>query len=319
MKKIKQHWLKICIVFILLITSMFVVSYFRNKNNCSSIAVIYIAGDIVSSPRYNDDGSLYKGDTVALDVIAQIRKVDKDKKVEAIVFAIDSAGGDSQSGEEITRAIKEVKKPTVALIRGQGQSAGYRIATATGRIFALDTSNTGAIGTTMSYVDNSKYNQENGLTFNQLSSGKYKDMGNIDKPITEDERKIMMKQVREFADLFIKDVAKNRNLPIEKIRALADGATITASEALKNGLIDEIGSFNEADIYLSKILKRNIQMCIPVKEIEKNNNYERSSAFCSERETGYNWAKENEISDSNECKGNSESFIEGCVSYTREN
>ena len=319
MKKAKQHWLNISIVIILLIIGMFVISYFRNKNNCSSIALIYINGEITSSPQYNDDGSVYGGDTVAIDVVAQIRKAEKDKKVKAVVFLIDSGGGMIQSGEEIRKAMKEIKKPTASLIRSQGNSSAYWIASATGRIFASETSDIGAIGVTMSFVDNAKQNNSNGLTFNKLSSGKYKDMGNPDKPLTEDERKLLIEQVNESAETFIKGVAENRKLPIEKVRELADGSSFTGKSALNYGLIDEIGSFTEIDSYLSKILKTNVEMCIPVKEIEKNNNYERSSAFCSEREAGYNWAKESEIADSNDCKGNSESFIAGCVSYVREN
>jgi protease-4 len=294
----------------------------QNRKNCSSVSIIYITGDIASSQRYNDDGSIYKGDTVALDVISQIRKAEKDKGVKAIVFAIDSSGGDAQSGIEISRAIKEIKKTTVALIRGQGQSAGYEIASTTGRIFALETSNIGAIGSTMSYVDNAKQNEANGLTFNQLSSGKYKDMGNTDKLLTYDERKIVMAMVNEFANIFIEEVAENRNLPIEKVRLLADGATLTASKALKEGLIDEIGSFADVDRYLSKILNRNIEMCIPVSKMEENkeyNDYDNTNAYCSEHEAGYSWAEKNFIDDPEKCEGNSQSFIEGCISYVEEN
>ena len=207
--------------------------------------------------------------------MAQIRKADADRKVKAIVFTIDSNGGDVNTAEEITRAIKEVKKPTVALIRSMGVSSAYWIASATGRIFAMPTSGTIDIGVTNSYLDNTQKNKTDGLTFHQISFGKYKDMQNPDKILTPDEEKLAMAQTTEVAQVFIKEVSENRHLPIEKVQAVADGSVILGQDAIKLGLIDELGSFSDVDRYLSKILKTNIRISIPVDKTLKTEKFNK--------------------------------------------
>lgn len=239
---------------IALIVIIFSIVYRFSYNNCSSVAVIQINGYVYSSPQYNDDGSVDKTTISSLDIVAQIRKANNDKRVKAIVFLIDSGGGEVFTAEEITSAIKEVKKPTVSIIRTKGISASYWIASATGRIFALSTSETADIGVTNSYADNSVQNTSNGITFNQISYGKYKDMYNKDKSMTADEEKLAITQTTEDAQIFIQEVAKNRHLPITKVQALADGSMILGQDAIKGGLIDQIGSFADVDRYLSEIL-----------------------------------------------------------------
>ena len=261
LSKLKTKKFYISAVAIVVILIVLAVVFFY-KENYSKIAVIPITGYLYSSPQYNSDGSLDKDTTISIDVIAKIRKANKDKRVKAIVFLVDSSGGDIFTAEEITRAIKEIKKPTVSLIRSMGISSAYWIASATGRIFALPVSGIADIGVTNSYVDNSKQNADNGLTFNQLSYGKYKDMKNPDKPLTPNEEKLIMAQTTEVAQIFIKEVAENRHLPIEKIQAIADGSAILGQDAIKLGLIDEIGSFADVDRYLSQVFKRNVEVCI---------------------------------------------------------
>jgi len=266
--KSKKFYIPAVAIIVILII-VFSAYHFHNRDNCSTVAVIPITGYLYASPQYLDDGSIDKSDVVSTDIVAQIRKANEDKRVKAIVFEIDSGGGEVFTAEEITSAIKEVKKPTVALIRSEGVSSAYWIASATGRIFALPTSQTTDIGVTNSYTDNSIQNTDNGITFHQISYGKYKDMYNQDKAMTPDEEKKAMAQTTEDAQIFIQEVAENRHLPIEKIQALADGSVIIGQDAIKDGLIDQLGSFADVDAYLSKTLKRNVEICIPSEGVEK--------------------------------------------------
>lgn len=266
--KSKKFYIPAVAIIVILIAVSFA-CHFRNCDSCSTIAVIPITGELVSSPQYNDDGSVDKSYAVAIDILAKIQKAGKDRKVKAVVFVIDSTGGDPESAEEISSAIKELKKPTVSLIRSDGDSAAYFIASATGRIFALPLSDTADIGVTMSYTDNAIQNKDNGITFHQLSYGKYKDMTNTNKPLTADEQKLIMEEVNESANIFITGVAENRHLPVVKVQALADGSSILGQDAIKDGLIDQLGSFSDVDAYLSKILNRNVEICIPSERVEK--------------------------------------------------
>lgn len=263
--KSKKFYIPVIVLVVIILIGI----TFYDKENHSAVAVIPITGYLYSSPQYNTDGSVDKSDVISLDIVAQIRKANKDKRVKAIVFLIDSGGGEVFTAEEITSAIKEVKKPTVALIRGEGISSAYWIASATGRIFALPVSATTDIGVTNSYVDNSIQNTNNGITFHQLSFGKYKDMYNQDKEMTPDEEKLAMAQTTEQANIFIKEVAENRHLPIEKVQALADGSVILGQDAINDGLIDQIGSFADVDRYLSKMLKTKVEIHISSEKVEK--------------------------------------------------
>ncbi len=255
-------------VAVIIVIGAFSFHFYKDKNCSDNVAVIPIVGELISSPRYNADGSIEKGDAVAIDIVAQIRKASEDRKIKAIVFMIDSNGGDINTAEEITRAVKEVKKPTVAIIRSMGVSSAYWIASATGRIFALPTSGTIDIGVTNSYVDNVEKNKTDGLTFHQISFGKYKDMQNPDKILTPDEEKLAIAQTTEVAQVFIKEIAENRHIPLEKIQTIADGSVILGQDAIKLGLIDELGSFSDVDRYLSDTLKKNTSICIFNSEIK---------------------------------------------------
>ena len=128
-------------------------------------------------------------------------------------------------------------------------------------MFASANSDVGSIGVTMSYVDASKQNQEQGLTYNQLSSGKFKDSGNPDKALTDEERQLMMRDLNIVYDNFVKAVAANRNLAVETVRVLADGSTMMGSMALENKLIDKIGGFTEATQYLKETIGAEPVIC----------------------------------------------------------
>ena len=248
----------VALLLIAVVTFLFL--FHREKH--SPVATIYITNQLVSSPQYNTSGSLRQDETVALDVVRQIQEADRNRNIIAIAFIIDSQGGDPESAEEITMAMKATKKPTVALIRSEGDSSSYWVASASDRIFALPISMVGDIGITSSYVDNSIQDEANGLTFHQLSIGKYKDMGNLDKPLTADEQALMMTQLHAEANVFINAVAENRHLPIEKVQALANGASMSGTDAFKNGLIDQIGSFADVNSYLSSLLKTKVSLSI---------------------------------------------------------
>ena len=100
------------------------------------------------------------------------------------------------AAEEVVNALKNATKPTIALIREGGVSAAYYAASGADIIFASENSDVGSIGITMSYMDNTKKNQAEGLTYNQLSIGKYKDSGDPDKPLTAEEKELFMRDIK---------------------------------------------------------------------------------------------------------------------------
>ena len=195
------------------------------------------------------------------EIVYWIEDAEKDSTFKAILLEVDSYGGSPVAAEEVADALKRAEKPTVALIREGGVSAAYWAATGADNIFASKNSDVGSIGATMSYLDASRKNQLDGFNYVDLSSGKFKDTGNPDKPLSAEERVLLMRDVNILHNNFISAVAENRNLDIEKVRALADGSTLLGEMALENGLVDRIGGIFEVKEFLKEMIDEDVEIC----------------------------------------------------------
>lgn len=191
------------------------------------------------------------------DIVASLEEAEHDPRVKAILLDIDSAGGLPVAAEEIATALKRITKPTVSVIRQSGLSAAYWVATATDKIYASRNSDVGSIGVTMSYLRN--YVEPG--QYVELTSGKFKDTGNPDKGITAEERALLLRDVEITHKNFIEAVALNRNLSIEKVTAIADGSSVLGDKAKEIGLIDAIGSWQEAKEYLTNRINETVEIC----------------------------------------------------------
>lgn len=239
------------------------VSSGEEMENCN-VSGIILHGSVVSyipASDYNSDGTLTVDETASENLVYQIEQAEANDEIKAIVLEIDSLGGSPVAGEEVANALKAAKKPTVALIRGAGDSAAYWAASGADKIFASKNSDVGSIGVTMSYLDAGDANKSSGLNYNQLSSGKYKDTGDPDKALTADEKGLLMRDIKILYQNFIQAVADNRSLPVEKVTALADGSTMLGEMALQNGLIDFIGGEAEVKNYLTGLIGEQADIC----------------------------------------------------------
>lgn len=199
--------------------------------------------------------------TVSEDIVGILEEASKEENIRLVVLDIDSSGGQPQAAVEIEASLKASGIPTVAWIRGYGDSAAYWIASAADTIIASRESDIGSIGVTASYTDNAKKNTQEGLTYNSISTGKYKDTGNLDKPLTPDERALIEKGNRITLEHFIETVATNRGLSVEAVRALADGSSWLGAEALSLGLIDKLGTYPEVLALLREGLQEEPVIC----------------------------------------------------------
>jgi len=233
------------------------------EDNCN-VSGIELHGSIdtyISYDSSDPDTTEAIDATASEDVVGAINQAESDEKIKAIILEIDSYGGYPVAAEEIAQAMKRATKPTVAMIRKAGISAAYWSATGAHIIFASANSDVGGIGVTNSYLDNSKKNAKDGLTYNSLSTGIFKDTQDPDKPLTEAERKLIMRDAYIINDNFIKTVATNRNLDANKVRALADGSSMLGEAALKDGLIDRIGGISEVKDYLRETVGEQVKIC----------------------------------------------------------
>ena len=158
-----------------------------------------------------------------------------DPSIKGLYVDIDSEGGGAVAGDEIATAFRKFGKPSVAVVHEMAASSGYMAAAGTDHIVASEDSMVGSIGTTFSYVSQANKDAQEGLVYEQLSSGPYKDMLDPDKPLTADERALIMKFIKESRDNFVSLVANYRHLPVSKVDAMADGSVMMGKEALRPG------------------------------------------------------------------------------------
>ena len=233
------------------------------EENCN-VSGISLHGDLmtyISPADFDAEGTLLYDESASEDIVYQIEQAEKDEQIKAIILEIDSYGGGPTAGEEVANALKNAEKPTVALIREGGVSAAYWAASGADIIFASQNSDVGSIGVTMSYLDNTAQNQKEGLAYNQLSSGKFKDTGDPNKTLSVEEKALLMRDVNIIHQNFMEAVAENRNLDINKVKAMADGSSMLGEMALQNGLIDKIGGESEVKEYLKEKIGDEVEIC----------------------------------------------------------
>lgn len=192
-----------------------------------------------------------------------LHEVAEDGTARALLLYIDSPGGSAYAGEAIYRAIRAVaaKKPVVAVIGGLGASAGYMLALAADRIYALETSLTGSIGAIFQFADASELLADIGIRPEIIASGPLKGEPSFAKPISPEGRAVLTRIVEINEDWFVSLVAERRNMAEAAVRPLADGRIFTGGQAAESGLIDTIGAEAEARAWLAA--EREIPLELP--------------------------------------------------------
>ena len=211
----------------------------ENCPTLSNVALISIRGQLIA---YGELPPEMGYSTDALNVVKQLETANGQEGIQYIILDIDSPGGDVTSAENIVATIKHIGKPVYALIRGQGMSASFWIASAADSIYAYPTSMLGNIGTTYSFTDNSVKNESEGVTFNQLSSGKLKDIANADKVLTAEERANLQENINSAFDVMAQSISDSRKIDLAQLLPLADGRILTSKQALEAKLIDHMGT-----------------------------------------------------------------------------
>lgn len=220
--------------------SGFNASSYIGDGHCN-IAVLPVLGAVHTYGAIYDD---YGGELVSTnmsDALSFLSRAETEPGILGVMALIDTPGGSAAAAELIAAELKKSAMPNAAFIADSGTSAGYLIASAADTIIASPFSNVGSIGVTMSYLDYSRQNTEQGIDYVSLASGKFKDYGAPDRPLTDEERALFERDLTIWHDEFVRQVAINRNLPIEDVAALADGSSMPGALALEAKLIDAVG------------------------------------------------------------------------------
>lgn len=217
------------------------------------IAVVPVTGQLVSLNYANTPGKI-----TAKKFIRTMEALKNNKKVKGIIFDINSGGGVVYQSREIAEYIaNKVNVPTVALARDICASGAYMIACATDYIIAREESAIGSIGVITAHVAAAGLLEKLGVEYDVIKAGKNKDAHLPLKKLSDEQRLITQEQINEIYNIFIEFVAKHRynidrlNNPTEEdIRAIATGDVYYGRKSLEYGLIDALGSTDEAVSYL---------------------------------------------------------------------
>ena len=215
-----------------------------NLKSTNKIAVIYAEGNIV-------DGSATDG--VAGDRFAKIiADVRADKDVKAVVLRVNSPGGSVMASEKIKAELDLLREnvPVIASYGDYAASGGYWISANCDRIFANATTLTGSIGVFSMIPDiGGTIKNKLHVTVTPVNSNEHADMLNMMRALTPKEEAYMQASVERIYTKFTSIVAEGRDMTVEDVDAIAQGRVWTGAEALEIGLVDEIGTLEDAIEY----------------------------------------------------------------------
>jgi protease-4 len=220
----------------------------KSESSKNKIAIIYANGDIMGG-----EGS----DTqIGSERISRtIRKARLDSTIKGIVLRVNSPGGSALASDVIWREIVLTKKvkPVIASFGDVAASGGYYIGCAADSIFVQPNTITGSIGV-FGVIPNLQklYNEKLGITFDGVKTGKYADIMSTDRPLTAGERLIIQTDVNRVYDGFITRVADGRKKSKTYIDSIAGGRVWVGTDAVRIGLADRTGSFNDAIVAAAK-------------------------------------------------------------------
>jgi len=217
---------------IAIVISLVLVFFQKNIPLGERLALVRVEGPILDSK----------------DVIDELKTYVKDPSIKAIVLRIDSPGGAVAPSQEIYEEIRKAvtKKKIVVSMGSVAASGGYYIAAPATRIVANPGTLTGSIGVIMEIPNVEGLMNKIGVKTEVIKSGRHKDIASVFRGIKKEEREILQGVLDNVHEQFIKAVAEGRKMLIEDVRKIADGRVFTGEQALKAGLIDEIGNLEDA-------------------------------------------------------------------------
>lgn len=219
----------------------------------NQVAVYYASGNIVDVAG---SGALMGGgdEIIGSRVVEDLDKLANDKDVKAVVLRINSGGGSAYASEQMWRAVQllKKKKPVVVSMGGMAASGGYYMSCGANYIVAEPTTLTGSIGIFGLIPDFSGLVKDKlGLRFDVVKTNKASDFGTLSRPFDAAESAALQAHVNRGYALFLKRVADGRTaagrkMTPEAVDHIAQGRVWTGNQALKKGLVDKIGTLNDA-------------------------------------------------------------------------
>lgn len=207
-------------------------------------------GDAVAVVRV--EGTILSGDGVGVAnaysnrVIEDLETAVNDISVKAIVLYVDSPGGSVTGSAEIWEVLDVIEKPVVVSMGGIAASGGYYVSAPADHIIARPDTLTGSLGVILTLYDASELISKVGVEVIYIASGENKSMGSTWMEMTEEQEEIFYSITDEAYQDFVQVIMDGRGMSEAEVLKLADGRVYSGRQALDNGLVDQLGNFQDA-------------------------------------------------------------------------
>ncbi len=216
---------------------------------------------------YDADVVIGSGDRIAIvelkgvilsseDIVRQLKKYNEDRSIKGILFRIDSPGGGVVASQEIYEEVKKIRDQKKSIVVSMGSlaaSGGYYVACPANKIVANPGTLTGSIGVISQFMRYDSLLGKIGVEVNTVKSGKFKDAGNPFRAMTSDDKQYFQKLMDDVHRQFITAIETERKLNHDSVAAFADGRVFTGEQALKMGLVDTIGTYEDAVMITARL------------------------------------------------------------------
>lgn len=225
----------------------------------AAASITFLFGVVYVAIFFSRSGEIALGDAVAVvdirgEIFYDLSKIQEieghrdDDNVKAMLVFINSPGGGVTASQALYEALQSVKrkKPVVAFLASVAASGGYYAACAADSIVAHAGTLTGSIGVIATFLRTQELFSKIGLDVTVIKAGEYKDIGSPHRPMTDAEREYMGELLDDVYQQFLRAVSEGRHMPIDAVAEVAEGRLYSGEQALKLGLVDRLGTYEEA-------------------------------------------------------------------------
>lgn len=222
------------------------------------VAALFLFGKKDSTFEFGEKVGVVEIQGVIADakpIVSQLKQFRKNEAIKAIVLRIDSPGGGVGPSQEIYSEVKKTtgEKKVVASMGAIAASGGYYVAAAADHVVANPGTITGSIGVVMEFANVEELFKKIGLSAYVIKSGEYKDVGSPLRKMTPKEREFLQGFIDNVYEQFVMAVAEGRQMPEKEVRAIADGRIFSGEQAYELGLLDSLGSMEDAIALAAKL------------------------------------------------------------------
>lgn len=219
---------------------------------------------------YGDEAGVKPDAIIPKPLIRQLRWIADQDEIKAVVFRISSPGGSALASDLIWEEVRKLnaKKPVVVAMGGVAASGGYYIAAPATHIVAEPTTITGSIGVIGAIPKAKDFSKKYGINFYTISESDRKSLMDFGSPSSAEDKAILAQHIDTTYQLFLNKVAEGRHIPVENVKAMAEGRVYSGAQAKELGLVDSLGSVRDAFQQAKQLGKLNPNKLYPIKQYE---------------------------------------------------